>query len=284
MSHTNYSLVDFGHGQRLEQWGQYRIVRPDPEAEAATYTRPEEWEEVDAAYEGPKGQGKWVRYTEVPEQWLTDFDDLQLITSLTPYKHTGIFPEQQVNWNWARARGQGRSLRILNLFAYTGGATMALAKDGHFVTHVDASKPVITWAKQNAEQNHIAADKIRWMPEDAALFVARELKRGKTYDAIILDPPAYGHSPVGKAWRIERDLAPLLENCVALLSSEPAFLILNGYAQHDTSESFHRLLSGIFHSKLPGREVRIQAEELALACSDGRLLSTGITARCKFGV
>lgn len=276
-----YSLLDFGSGQRLEQWGPYVLVRPDPTAYGIAED-PERWSSADAVYEGEKGKGEWKRTTQLPAQWPVRFDDLQMHVRLAAYKHTGVFPEQQDNWRWARAQGASRSLNILNLFSYTGGATVALAKDGHSVTHIDASKPTVTWARENAELNQIPGDRIRWIVEDAAVFAARELKRGKTYDAIILDPPAYGHSPSGKTWRVERDLRPLLEQCAELLSAQPAFLILNGYAQHDTPDSFHRLLTGILHTKKPQTTFSVETYELVLNAVNGRALSTGIVARCSF--
>lgn len=284
MNDGAYSLLDFGDGLRLEQWGPYRLVRPDPVA-VGLPKNPALWEAADAAYEGEKGKGAWVRRTVVPEQWTMQFGDIRMTAKLAPYKHTGVFPEQAENWAWARAQAakSGKPLTVLNLFAYTGGATVALAKDGHFVTHVDASKPAVTWAKANAELNALPADRVRWMLEDAPTFVAKERRRGKTYDAIILDPPAYGHGAGGKTWRVERDLAPLLEDCVALLSDSPSFLLLNGYAHADTPESFHRLLSGVFHSA--GRKAfTIDTKELLLHGENGDVLSTGIVARCAFSL
>ncbi len=279
-----YTLLDFGNGQRLEQWGPYRLVRPDPTAVGSPFD-PSLWTSADAQYTGEKGKGEWQKKSELPEHWSVDFDDLHLTIRLAPYKHTGVFPEQQENWRWARAQGQGqgRSLTVLNLFAYTGGATIALAKDGHHVTHVDASKPTIAWAKENAVINQLPPDRIRWILDDAPVFVSRELKRGKKYDAIIIDPPAYGHSPSGKTWRVERDLSPLLEECAMILSDTPAFIILNGYAKHDTPESFHRLLTGILHTKTAHKKFTINATDLKLQAQDGRFLSTGSTVRCGFG-
>ena len=281
MSDVSYALLDFGNGKRLERWGPYCLVRPDPTALGES-ANPELWKSPDAEYMGEKGKGEWKMHTTLPEKWTVSFGDLQFIVKLAPYKHTGVFPEQEYNWNWMRERSRGRTLNILNLFAYTGGATVSLAKDGHFVTHVDASKPSITWAKENAELNTIASDRIRWIVEDASVFTARELKRGKTYDAIILDPPAYGHGPSGTTWRVERDLAPLLENCAKLLSDTPAFILLNGYAQHDTAESFHRLLTGILHAQTTHKNFAIDAVELALYTQSRKALSTGITARCSW--
>lgn len=282
MEHATYALLDFGNGTRLEQWGPYRLVRPDPTAEGLP-SSPDLWADADAIYEGEKGKGHWVQRRPLPEHWETEFEDIRLRIRLSPYKHTGAFPEQMPNWQWARAlaKKSGR-ISVLNLFAYTGGATVALAKDGHFVTHVDASRPAIAWAKENAELNALAPESVRWMLEDAPTFVARERKRGKRYDAVILDPPAYGHSPEGKTWRVERDLAPLLEGCCALLSDSPVFLLLNGYAHGDTPESFRRLLTGILKSMNGKLKFKIHTGDLTLAATRGKTLSTGTVARCGF--
>ncbi len=278
-----YSLLDFGNGQRLEQWGPFTLVRPDPTALGLPLT-PDLWKKADATFVGEKGKGTWKTRSQLPEQWPVQFDDIQMSIKLAPYKHTGAFPEQQQNWQWARAQAAKpqRTLHVLNLFAYTGGMTMALAKDGHFITHVDSSKPSITWAKENAVLNELSQDRVRWMLDDVPTFVARELKRGKRYDAIILDPPAYGHGSKGGTWRMERDLAPLLENCARILSEQPAFLLLNGYAQHDTPDSFHRLLTGIIRTKIPNKKCSIETGDLTLTAKDGRTLSTGTVARCSF--
>jgi 23S rRNA (cytosine1962-C5)-methyltransferase len=279
-----YSLMDFGDGRRLEQWGPYRLVRPDPTARGGP-AKAALWRGADAVYEGQKGRGRWVTPRPLPPHWAVEFDDLRLAVRLAPYKHTGVFPEQRQNWRWVRERAgaAGRALNVLNLFAYTGGATVALAKDGHFVTHVDAAKPSIGWAKENAALNELPGDRVRWILDDAPAFAAREIRRGRRYDGIILDPPAFGHSPSGKTFRAERDLAPLLEKCCELLSERPAFLVLNGYAQQDTPGSFHRLLSGVLHARTGLRGFRIEAAELELEAADGRRLSTGVVGRCAFG-
>ena len=284
MDSRAYALLDFGNDMRLEQWGPYRLARPDPTAFLPP-AHPELWGTADAVYEGQKGNGEWVMTTAIPEKWVTVHDDVLMLTKLAPYKHTGVFPEQSQNWRWMRERAKkkGEPLKILNLFGYTGGATVALAKDGHFVTHVDTSRPAITWAKENAELNEIPGDRIRWMPEDASVFAAREVKRGKTYDAILLDPPAMGHGTSGKVWKIEKDLAPLLENCRALLSDTPCFVVMNGYAQHDTPDSFWQLLAGVLQVRFGREGYDIDADELFLKAEDGRALSTGIYARCAFG-
>ncbi len=283
MPEHSYSLLDFGLGKRLEQWGPYRLMRPDPTVVTSVAT-PELWASADAIYEGEKGKGVWKTSKDIPEHWDVRFDDLSFRIRLAPYKHTGVFPEQNENWNWTRlhARKSGTPLTLLNLFAYTGAATVSLAKDRHFVTHVDASKPAIAWAKENAKLNAIPDTGIRWILDDAPTFVARERKRGKKYDAIILDPPAFGHSPTGKTWRVERDLAPLLEDCCALLSETPSFLLLNGYAHGDTPDSFRRLLTGVIKKQRPELKFDIDARELELSATDGRKLSTGTVARCSF--
>jgi 23S rRNA (cytosine1962-C5)-methyltransferase len=282
MNLKTYTLLDMGHGMRLEQWGPYRLVRPDPTA-VSEPLKPDLWETADAVYEGEKGKGRWKTRTDLPTEWPVAFDDLWLSVRLAPYKHTGVFPEQADNWRFARSQAKkaGRPLTVLNLFAYTGGATVALAKDGHFVTHVDASKPAINWAKDNAILNHLPQDRIRWMLEDAPLFATRERKRGKRYDAIILDPPAFGHAPSGKTWRVERDLPSLLDDCAALLSDDPAFLILNGYARNAGPEHAATLLREILqqHKK---RVATVDAKELALNVHDGRALSTGVVVRVVF--
>jgi 23S rRNA (cytosine1962-C5)-methyltransferase len=276
-----YELLDFGNEQRLERWGPYTLARPDPTAFFEP-VHPALWEKADAAYEGEKGKGEWVMEKEIPESWPVQFGDVKMNVKLAPYKHTGVFPEQEQNWRWTREVSAGKKLNVLNLFAYTGGATMALAKDGHFMTHVDSSKPAITWAKENAVLNELSPTSVRWILEDAALFVSREVKRGKKYDAIILDPPAFGHGPTGKAWRADRDLAPLLEDCAKLLGENPVFIVLNGYAQNDYHDSFQQLLGGVLRRHAPHTRFDIDAQELELKASDGRMLSTGIVARCLF--
>jgi 23S rRNA (cytosine1962-C5)-methyltransferase len=283
MNPRGYSLLDFGNQRRLEQWGPYRLIRPDPTA-VFDPVHPALWKNPDAVYAGEKGKGSWEVRTAIPERWVMVFHDVQLWTKLAPYKHTGVFPEQQENWSWMREAAKSRTepLKVLNLFAYTGGATMALAKDGHFVTHVDSSRPAIGWGKENAELNALPGTAVRWILEDAAVFAAREVKRGNRYDGILLDPPAYGHGPTGTTWRVERDLAPLLEQCVELLSENPAFLLVNGYAQHDTPDSFWQLTGGILHAKRGKTGWDLDADELYLSAQDGRKLSTGIYARCVF--
>ena len=281
MAHDTYALLDFGDGSRLEQWGPYRLIRPDPTAVGAPLT-PAAWTDADVRYEGLKGQGQWRARATVPAQWPVTFDDLQLWARLTPYKHTGIFPEQQQNWRWARSIARSEPLDILSLFAYSGAMTVALARDGHHVTHVDASQPALNWARDNALLNGVPADRVRWIRDDAARFAARELRRGRRYGAVILDPPAYGHGPGGRPWRVARDLAPLLSDCAALLADRPAFLLLNGYATQTTAANLSALCSAALQSARVRRACRIDSRELHLQAATGAALSTGVVARCSF--
>ena len=207
-SDTGYRLLDAGRGERLEQWGPYRLRRPDPRAGMGRALPAEQWSQIHAQYLGEAGHGHWERLIpDLPERWTIAHGGITLVVKLAPFKHTGVFPEQADHWRWMAAVSADRPLRVLNLFAYTGGATMALARAGHHVTHVDASKPALTWARENAAANQLAPDAIRWIQDDALTFVRRELRRGKSYDAAILDPPAFGRTPDGRVIWTRRCLA-----------------------------------------------------------------------------
>ncbi|QQS23020.1 class I SAM-dependent methyltransferase [bacterium] len=285
----DYQLLDTGDGYRLEQWGPVRLQRPDPQAIWSKSLPALEWDKASAVFVGSGERGKWSKKNSVPQKWEIYFKpDVKLVAKLTPFKHTGIFAEQAANWEWMtevvqEATRQGRQLKILNLFAYTGGASMVLTRVGHKVTHVDASKPSIGWAKENQLANKFAEDSIRWILDDAAKFAERELKRGEKYDGVIMDPPAFGHSPSGKTWKFNRDLPKLLETCVSLLSDDAKFLLINGYATNSSALSLNNILEDKI-SKLGGK---IEFGELCLehkiktASNDagGRTISTGIFAR-----
>ena len=281
----DYELLDSGDGARLEQWGSIRLKRPDPQVIWQPSLSTREWASVNAEFIGSGERGKWSRKSSLPEKWEVYFrPDIKMVAKLTPFKHTGIFAEQAANWEWmtdtvgqANASEQGR-LNILNLFAYTGGATMVLTRLGHTVTHVDASKPAIAWAKENQFVNKYAPDSIRWILDDAAKFVQRELNRGESYDGIIMDPPAFGHSPTGKTWKFNRDLPKLLEQSVALLSENAKFLLINGYATNSSAISLGNVLEDAMkkRSDLAGTT---EFGELCLQQKTGRKISTGIFAR-----
>jgi 23S rRNA (cytosine1962-C5)-methyltransferase len=318
-----YELLDAGHGERLERWGAYRLRRPDPRAAGLMRQRPaREWDQVDARYHGDAGRGAWTRETAVPDQWIVRHDGLALVIRLAPFKHTGLFPEQAMHWRWMRATaarataatagvkadatagaetGAGaerRALRVLNLFAYTGGATIALARDGHQVTHVDASKPALAWARENARVNELPADAIRWIQDDVPTFVARERRRGRHYDAVLLDPPAFGRAPKSAAkghaiWRVEQDLLPLLENVLALLVN-PVFVLINDYARDADPGALDLLLRPLLRARgwLPPRtgdtdepeQDGLDSGRLSLRTSGDQLLDTGAYVRFANGV
>jgi 23S rRNA (cytosine1962-C5)-methyltransferase len=273
---TDYSLLDTGNGKRLERWGEYILIRPDPQIIWSPSLSEHDWQQAAAEYVSQGEHGHWVHNKPVPDFWDIKFHDITLLAKLTPFKHTGIFAEQAAHWEWLEAHlKDSPPLRILNLFAYTGGATMWLTKRGHTVTHVDASRPSIAWAKKNQAANNFTPDSIRWILDDAATFVARELKRGQQYDGIIMDPPAFGHTPDGKSWKFNRDLPGLLANCSALLSPTARFLIINGYATNSSSLALEHILK----RALPERGA-IDFGELCLKQdSTGELISTGIFTR-----
>jgi 23S rRNA (cytosine1962-C5)-methyltransferase len=286
-SSYSYTLIDAGGGERLEQWGPYRLRRPDPRATGVRAHPPAEWNRVDARFHGEAGRGRWERMRDMPERWTIDHGGVTLVIKLAPFKHTGVFPEQSEHWRWMirAAAGAGgaapetRPLEILNLFAYTGGATMALAKAGHKVTHVDASKPALAWARENAAANGLAADAVRWIQDDAAAFVRRELKRGRSYDAALMDPPAFGHTPRGAVWRVDEQLEPLVADALSLLP-DPAFFLINHYAREADSHELARVVTPHLPASLrAGHAARAEHGVLRLKTSAGRSLDTGVYAR-----
>lgn len=273
----DYQLLDTGDGYRLEQWANIRLKRPDPQIIWKPSLPHSEWTNIHAEYMTSGEKGKWVKKKDMPEQWNVYFrPDVKLVAKLTPFKHTGIFAEQAANWEWmTEVLSDSPPLKILNLFAYTGGATMVLTRLGHQVTHVDASRPSIGWAKENQILNRFHADSIRWILDDAVKFVQRELARGQKYDGIILDPPAFGHSPTGKTWKFNRDLPDLLAMCIRLLSEDAKFLLLNGYATNSSALAIGNLLEDMT-STLGGK---LSYGELCLSQQSGRYISTGIFGR-----
>lgn len=281
-----YTLLDLDEGRRLEQWGACRLIRPDVAARGPRRLPASEWEAADARFEGRVGAGRWQGRT--PPAWVITHAGLRFEVRCAPSMHVGLFPEQAENWKWmalATARGTTEAageereadpprLSVLNLFGYTGGASLALAAAGHRVTHVDASRPAIGWARRNAGLNGITT--IRWIQEDARTFVARETRRGRVYDALLLDPPAFGHGPAGP-WQIERDLPELLAAAIRLLSAGAAFVLLNLYSSGSTTAGAGRTLRAALTAA--GRRGRIETAALALRTPDGRTLPTGVVAR-----
>ena len=272
----DFQLLDTGEGLRLERWGEIILVRPDPQVIWQKHLSPNEWDKAHAVFVTEKK--RWEIRKKFEQPWPVNYQDTKLLARLTPFKHTGIFAEQASNWKWMLDRLSGKfasPAKILNLFAYTGAATVILTKMGHFVTHVDASKPAIGLAKENQKVNNLPENSIRWILDDAAKFVKRELKRGVTYDGILMDPPAFGHSPQGKVWKFNQHLPGLLADCVALLSKNARFLIVNGYATNSSALAIQNILE----DAIAVRRGQIECGELCLAQRDGRKISTGIFAR-----
>lgn len=268
----DYELIDSGEGRRLERFGQFILDRPDPEVLWKKTLPSEEWEKSDAVF-----NANWINKNNVPESWEVSHNDVKFLCKLAPFKHTGVFPEQAVQWDYIKdtVSSQNREINVLNLFAYTGIASIFAAKAGAKVTHVDASKPAVTWANENRGLNNKDLP-IRWIIDDALQFTAREEKRGVKYDAIIMDPPVYGHGPTGKPWDFNKDFPSLLENCSKIISENPLFVLVNTYAVSTSAITLSNTLQGYF-GKLGGK---IEHGELTLKeTSGGRLLSTGIWAR-----
>ena len=300
---TDFELLDTGHGFRLERWGEVILERPDPQIIWAPSLPDAEWQKAWAVFgirgsladSNAEGRGNensnWQIEQPLPNPWIINFQNVKFLLKLSPFKHTGLFAEQAANWEWmldklqvAHSTGSGQasnkqqgkdSPKILNLFAYTGGATMVLAKNGCQVTHVDASKPSITWANDNHKLNNLPEDSVRWMLDDCAKFVKREVKRGVKYQGIIMDPPAFGHSPNGKTWKFNQDLPGLLADCVELLADDAKFLIINGYATNSSALALNNLME----DAIKDRGGKIECGELCLKQSNDRLISTGIFAR-----
>ena len=228
-------LLDMANGEKLERWGHYLLIRPDPQIIWSKRTNPKLWERADARYIRSKtGGGHWELKNKLPDSWQVSFRDMIFNIKPMGFKHTGLFPEQAVNWKYMidkikKRKAEGKSTKVLNLFAYTGGATVACLSAGASVCHVDSSKGMVSWAKENVISSGFKDKPVRFIVDDVLKFVAREIKRGNKYDAIIMDPPSYGRGANGEVWSIEKDLENLLEQCIKLLSDSPAFILINTY-------------------------------------------------------
>ena len=275
----SYTLLDAGDGQKLERWGDVTLLRPDPQA-VWSMAAPDRTA-VDAVYHrSERGGGHWEFLRSLPDAaWPIAYRDLRFLVRPTGFKHTGLFPEQAVNWDWMRARveakrAQDGACRVLNLFAYTGGATCACLKSGAQVVHVDAAKGMVAWAKDNVAACGLADAPVRYIVDDCVKFVQRELRRGNRYDGILMDPPSYGRGPSGELWKIEESLYPLVAQCAALLSERPAFFLINSY----TTGLAPTVLSNVLRVALPGGHA--EADEVGLPIRRGGLvLPCGATGR-----
>ena len=274
----DYELLDCSGGERLERWGNVVLIRPDPQVIWNTPKEHPLWHRADARYVRSKeGGGHWECRRQLPEAWNINYKDLQFKISPTGFKHTGLFPEQAVNWDMMREKitGAGRSIKVLNLFAYTGGATLAAASAGASVCHVDAAKGMVHWARENAELSSLAERPIRWIVDDCAKFVEREIRRGNTYDAIIMDPPSYGRGPGGEVWKLEDQIYDLVRRCTGVVSDEPLFFLLNSYTTGLSASAMAYVL-GVNMQKFGGG---VSAEEIGLpVTASGMVLPCGSSA------
>ena len=282
----DYEVIDCSQGEKLERWGKYTLVRPDPQVIWDTPKKEKGWKHMNGHYHrSSKGGGEW-EFFNLPEEWIIHYSlpiNKELTFHLKPFsfKHTGLFPEQATNWNWFSQLihsevKKGRPVKVLNLFAYTGGATLAAAASGASVTHVDASKGMVTWAKENAVSSGLGDAPIRWLVDDCVKFVEREIRRGNHYDAIIMDPPSYGRGPKGEIWKIEESIYPLVQLCSQILTDDPLFFLINSY----TTGLQPAVLSYMIHTVLGKYNGTITAEEIGLpVSSNGLVLPCGASGR-----
>lgn len=281
----DYEVLDTSNGEKLERWGEYRLIRPDPQVIWNT-SRDKLWKSPNAHYHRSKsGGGSWEFFS-LPEEWMISYSgagpERRFMLKPFSFKHTGLFPEQAVNWDWftpllTEAVRSGRTVKVLNLFAYTGGATLAAAAAGAGVTHVDASKGMVAWAKENAQISHLGQAPIRWLVDDCAKFVEREIRRGNRYDAIIMDPPSYGRGPKGEIWKMEESIYPFLQLCLDVLSEDPLFVLLNSYTTGLQPAVLSYLMNTTFVRRFGGR---VTADEVGLpVTSSGLVLPCGASGR-----
>ncbi len=275
----DYEVLDTSAGEKLERWGDYLLVRPDPQVIWNTPKNNPGWKKKNGHYHrSSKGGGEW-EFFRLPDEWDIHYKELTFHLKPFSFKHTGLFPEQAVNWDWISEliRNAGRPVKVLNLFAYTGGATLAAAKAGAQVTHVDASKGMVSWAKENAVSSGLGDAPIRWLVDDCVKFVEREIRRGNTYDAVIMDPPSYGRGPKGEIWKIEENIFPFIELTAQILSKDALFYLINSY----TTGLQPAVLSYMIHTVI----VRnfggfVTADEIGLPVKDsGLILPCGASGR-----
>ena len=275
----DYELLSCGGGEKLERWGRQILVRPDPQAIWEADKRSKLWRQANARYSrSSTGGGHWEK-NDLPQSWPIRYKELTFQVKPMNFKHTGLFPEQSANWDFAMnaIRQAGRPIRVLNLFAYTGGATVACAKAGASVCHVDAAKGMVAWAKENAKLSGLADAPIRWIVDDCAKFVEREIRRGKTYDAIIMDPPSYGRGPSGEVWKLEDSLYPFVKLCMQVLSDKPLFVIINSYTTGLAPSVLGYILHLLACQRFGGK---VTWDELGLPCTEsGMALPCGATGR-----
>lgn len=275
----DYELIDCSCGERLERWGQHILIRPDPQVIWKTPKRNPMWKNADARYiRSNTGGGRWEVYKKLPDRWEIGYKDLSFNIKTMGFKHTGLFPEQAVNWDLIREiiRNAGRPVKVLNLFAYTGGATIAALAENAQTVHVDASKGMVSWAKENAVSSSFADRSVRWLVDDCIKFVQREIRRGNKYDIIIMDPPSYGRGPGGEVWKLEDSVYEFVELCSQVVSDNALALFLNSYTTGLSSAVMEYILSAVMCPKFGGS---VSGDEIGLkVTSSGLILPCGATA------
>lgn len=274
----DYEVLDAGGGEKLERWRDVILRRPDPQA-IWPKQAPGLWESADAWYHrSDRGGGEWEFFRRLPERWTLRYGELAFYVRPTGFKHTGLFPEQAVNWDWMAKiiRGAGRPVHVLNLFGYTGGATCACAAAGAHVTHVDAAKGMVQWAGENRGLCGIDENRVRWIVDDALKFVRREARRGHRYEGILMDPPSYGRGPGGEVWKLEDALYDLIEACERVLADDALFMLVNSYTTGLQSAVLHNMLT---MSIARGRGGRVSADEIVLPVSSRGVLPCGACGR-----
>ena len=276
----DYEILDMANGEKLERWNNVFLVRPDPQIIWKDKTYPKLWEKADALYRRSNtGGGAWDYKKNIPKTWQVKYKDLTFNIKPMGFKHTGLFPEQAVNWDWMieKIKNSGREIKVLNLFAYTGGATVACLYAGASVTHVDSSKGMVEWAKENVTSSGLRERPVRFLIDDVVKFVNREIRRGNKYDAIIMDPPSYGRGTNGEVWKFEDNISDLINLCMKVLSDKPLFFLINSYTTGTSSKVLENMLRTTILSKLKGK---FSSGEVGLPMTNSKLvLPCGIYGR-----
>ena len=275
----DYEILDMANGEKLERWGEYTLIRPDPQIIWKEKSFPKKWNKVEAIYNRSKtGGGNWNFKTKLPKAWQVKYKNLTFNIKPMGFKHTGLFPEQAVNWDWMinKIKEAKRPVKVLNLFAYTGGATVACLSEGASVCHVDSSKGMVAWAKENVASSGLKESKVRYIVDDVVKFVQREIRRGNKYDAIIMDPPSYGRGTSGEVWQFENNISDLIKLCTEVLSEKPLFFLINSYTTGISSE----VLANLLKINLKSYQGKITAGEVGLPMKNSELvLPCGIFGR-----
>ena len=275
----DYEIIDMANGEKLERWGNIKLIRPDPQIIWKNKSFPNEWKNANARYNRSNtGGGAWEYKKRLPESWQVKYKNLTFNIKPMGFKHTGLFPEQAVNWDWMinKIQQSKRNIKVLNLFAYTGGATVACLSAGASVCHVDSSKGMTTWAKENVESSGLRERPVRFIIDDVVKFVQREIRRGNKYDAIVMDPPSYGRGKNGEVWQFENNIADLVELCMQVLSDDPLFFLINSYTTGISS----RVLANLLELNMKNYKGKITSGEIGLPMKNSNLvLPCGIYGR-----